>query len=443
MLMLHAYSARNHMSDLYIPLHNNCTDSSEYNDCQLVVRKNLCSEAHYYARYCCRSCTLAKQLPTYGPHLRHVDEAPLEATIKRGKTVFPRGAKVTISCDVSGYPAPEVVWVRTNYTITSSDKYQLKVRASPGPLIQTLQAELTVKDFSSDDMGTYTCMAINRVGLTKNSVYLSQEFPVQAEITTEVITYPVGNDITLNCQVKSYLPSTISWYNEEEPISQSEKFKLVERKMKENTFEVLRSRLTIVDAQKKDTGHYVCRASNEEGIARSSKKIFVSDAVIHPNCTDIADSKDCSKDYTRCNYQEYVAKYCCRTCTMTGILPPWGQHLMTDAKAPLEVDITPPYGHFPYDSVVELHCTGGSYPDKPRVRWMKDDTPIQQSEKYQIKEDVLQRSFKVQVVSILRISNLRVSDSGRYKCVAVRGQEEKEDSGTLSFTLDGTAEFLD
>lgn len=49
-----------------------------------------------------------------------------------------------------------------------------------------------------------------------------------------------------------------------------------DRKMKENTFEVLRSRLTIVNAQKKDSGHYVCRAANEEGIARSSKKIFVS-----------------------------------------------------------------------------------------------------------------------------------------------------------------------
>ncbi|ROT62762.1 putative papilin isoform X9 [Penaeus vannamei] len=424
-------SARNNAAT-EIPLHNNCTDSSEYNDCHLVVRKNLCNNTEYFARYCCRSCTLAKQLPTYGPHLRHVAEAPIVATIQRGKTVFPRGAKVTVDCDVAGYPAPEVVWMRTNYTITSSDKYQLKVRATPGTLIQKLQAELSIKDFSNDDMGIYTCMAISRVGLTKTSIYLSQEFPVQAEITTEVITYPVGDDITLNCQVKSYMPSTIAWYNGEEPIVESEKFKVVDRKMKENTFEVLRSRLTIVNAQKKDSGHYVCRAANEEGIARSSKKIFVSDAVIHPNCTDIADSKECSNDYSRCSHQEYVAKYCCRTCTMTGILPPWGQHLMTDAKAPLEVDITPPWGTFPYDSEVELHCTGGSYPNKPNIRWMKDETPIQESDKYQIKEEVLQRSFKVQVVSVLRIANVRVSDSGRYRCVASRGSEVNEDSGLLA-----------
>ncbi|XP_047470374.1 hemicentin-1-like isoform X2 [Penaeus chinensis] len=440
-------SARNNAAR-DIPLHNNCTDSSEYNDCHLVVRKNLCNETEYFARYCCRSCTLAKQLPTYGPHLRHTAEAPIVANIQTGNTVFPRGAKVTINCDVAGYPAPEVVWMRTNSTITSSDKYQLKVRATPGPLIQKLQADLTIKDFSSDDMGTYTCMAISRVGLTKNSIYLSQEFfpllsvPVQAEITTEVITYPVGADVTLNCQVQSYMPSAVAWYNGEELVVESEKFKIVERKMKENTFEVLRSRLTIVNTQKKDTGHYVCRAANEEGIARSSKKIFVSDAVIHPNCTDIAEPKECANDYSRCSHQEYVAKYCCRTCTMTGILPPWGQHLMTDAKAPLEVDITPPWGTFPYDSVVELHCTGGSYPDKPNVRWMKDETPIQESNKYQIKE-VVQRTFKVQVISILRIANLRVSDSGRYRCVASRGPEESEDSGLLSFTLNGTAEFID
>lgn len=51
--------------------------------------------------------------------------------------------------------------------------------------------------------------------------------PVQAEITTEVITYPVGAEITLNCQVHSYLSSAVTWYNGEDLVVESEKFKIV------------------------------------------------------------------------------------------------------------------------------------------------------------------------------------------------------------------------
>lgn len=45
-----------------------CTDNSFFADCHLVVKGKFCTHK-YYGKFCCRSCTLAGQLPSVGPHL--------------------------------------------------------------------------------------------------------------------------------------------------------------------------------------------------------------------------------------------------------------------------------------------------------------------------------------------------------------------------------------
>ncbi|CAG0888031.1 unnamed protein product [Darwinula stevensoni] len=51
-----------------IYVHPNCTDNAFFANCKLIVKGKYCTNK-YYARFCCRSCTLAGQLPAYGPHL--------------------------------------------------------------------------------------------------------------------------------------------------------------------------------------------------------------------------------------------------------------------------------------------------------------------------------------------------------------------------------------
>ncbi|XP_054258197.1 papilin isoform X2 [Macrosteles quadrilineatus] len=45
-----------------------CTDNSFFADCQLVVTGKYCTHK-WYGKFCCKSCTLAGQLPSVGPHL--------------------------------------------------------------------------------------------------------------------------------------------------------------------------------------------------------------------------------------------------------------------------------------------------------------------------------------------------------------------------------------
>ncbi|XP_064108154.1 papilin-like isoform X7 [Macrobrachium nipponense] len=52
-------------------VHPACTDNPFFANCKLIVRAQYCTN-RYYARFCCRSCTLAGQLPSHGPHLDHL-----------------------------------------------------------------------------------------------------------------------------------------------------------------------------------------------------------------------------------------------------------------------------------------------------------------------------------------------------------------------------------
>lgn len=58
---------------LGIYIHPKCTDNRFFANCALIVKAQICTHK-YYARFCCRTCTKAGQLPPYGPHLDGLDD---------------------------------------------------------------------------------------------------------------------------------------------------------------------------------------------------------------------------------------------------------------------------------------------------------------------------------------------------------------------------------
>ncbi|XP_046408393.1 papilin-like [Ischnura elegans] len=54
---------------LYV--HPNCTDNPYFANCGLIVKASFCYH-RYYVHFCCRSCSLAGQLPVHGSHRRLV-----------------------------------------------------------------------------------------------------------------------------------------------------------------------------------------------------------------------------------------------------------------------------------------------------------------------------------------------------------------------------------
>lgn len=51
----------------------NCTDNPFFANCALIVRAQYCVH-RYYARFCCKSCTEAGQLPANGAHLGFLND---------------------------------------------------------------------------------------------------------------------------------------------------------------------------------------------------------------------------------------------------------------------------------------------------------------------------------------------------------------------------------
>lgn len=61
--------------------------------------------------------------------------------------------------------------------------------------------------------------------------------------------------------------------------------------------------------------------------------ILDTDVGVHPNCHDLAGRKACYEESHRCEFkQEYIYRYCCKTCTLMGVLPTYGPHLRGDAE---------------------------------------------------------------------------------------------------------------
>lgn len=65
-------------------LHPNCTDNPFFANCKLIVKARFCTNK-YYARFCCKSCTLAGQLPATGPHLLDYKTGTSSASARRRK----------------------------------------------------------------------------------------------------------------------------------------------------------------------------------------------------------------------------------------------------------------------------------------------------------------------------------------------------------------------
>ncbi|XP_019882164.2 papilin isoform X4 [Camponotus floridanus] len=49
-------------------IHPHCQDNTFFANCELIVEAKFCTHK-YYAKFCCRSCTEAGQLPARGPHI--------------------------------------------------------------------------------------------------------------------------------------------------------------------------------------------------------------------------------------------------------------------------------------------------------------------------------------------------------------------------------------
>ncbi|XP_046586723.1 papilin isoform X2 [Neodiprion lecontei] len=155
--------------------------------------------------------------------------------------------------------------------------------------------------------------------------------PVKVNVTAEDGQFPVGSDFSILCNVYGYPIPTVQWYKDDRLIQTTEKIKIVEA-----------NRLSISYAQKNDSGKYRCEAANQYSSDSDSVDIVVSGIYIHPTCQDNLFLANCGLIVKGkfCHHPWY-ARFCCRSCTEAGQLPPRGPHLNETSRKRRSILSTP------------------------------------------------------------------------------------------------------
>ncbi|CDQ62005.1 unnamed protein product [Oncorhynchus mykiss] len=91
------------------------------------------------------------------------------------------GESVTLECQISGHPAPGIMWFREDYRIESSIDFQITYESK--------YARLVIREAFAEDSGRFTCTATSNAGTISTSCYLlvkvTEEIETREEMTQQ------------------------------------------------------------------------------------------------------------------------------------------------------------------------------------------------------------------------------------------------------------------
>ncbi|XP_042884069.1 uncharacterized protein LOC122260733 [Penaeus japonicus] len=403
-----------------LPLHNNCTDYSQTTECNLVVENKLCNKEEFYARFCCRSCTLAGQIPTFGPHLRLTAEAPLTARITTEAQVYPHGSDFNLSCVASGFPAPEIFWFRENSPARINELYEEHVEATTESYPKIVRSDLLITNYTRREK--FICLAINIVGSNKSYMTIDTEDEATLEFFPKSPVFEAKSNITLECIGKGRGISNISWVYGFQLASDSETISIEESISTENGVTTVHSKISILRNKiRYNKNAFSCFMADGRGkYMEREKTIIISEAEVPPQCSDVIDSKACYEDRSRCGngvWDIHVSRYCCRTCALAN---------SQRSYFPKSVAILPERPMLEATDEVTLECVSiesGIH----NLTWLIDDGRVEDFEKYRIEESTSTQNGTKRIHSKLSILRDKTSDNGKmFHCLGA------SDNGTVT-----------
>ncbi|XP_019910976.2 NT-3 growth factor receptor isoform X2 [Esox lucius] len=164
------------------------------------------------------------------------------------------GDNVTVSCNGSGYPVPEVDW-----TVAGLHSVNTHLSNVYWPNIHSIN--LTLVNASRDDNSfLLTCIAENIVGMTNTSIQLSVQFP---PVILKLVEPERRHDTCIEFTVRGFPHPTLRWFHKQREILQSEYIRT------EMDFyqDYLEGCLTFKNPTHIDNGNYTLEASNYLGSA--------------------------------------------------------------------------------------------------------------------------------------------------------------------------------
>jgi hypothetical protein len=147
--------------------------------------------------------------------------------------------EITFDCIIDGFPAPEVNWFK------GQDEQPIAGNES----------SITIENVQESNAGNYRCSAKNILGLVVKSFQLKVNVPPKLENLPENLIKAVENEeVRLNCDIYGNPEPTVSWFANDKPVADNERFHL----LRDNKTFKFEAKLT-------DSGVFTCLSINEYG----------------------------------------------------------------------------------------------------------------------------------------------------------------------------------
>ncbi|XP_055020737.1 hemicentin-1 [Boleophthalmus pectinirostris] len=364
---------------------------------------------------------------------------------------------VRLECEATGVPLPSLTWLKDGSPVAS---------VSHGIQVLSGGRVLSLSSAQVGDTGRYTCVAVNAGGEQQKYYDLNVYVPPNIKGEEVNATVMLGEPVELQCQSDAIPPPTLSWRKDGRPLFRKPGLTVSEDG----------SLLKVARAQMQDSGRYTCEATN---VAGKTDKNYNLNVWVSPS---IRGSEEVSPlTVTEGGLITLV-------CESSGIPPPsliWkknGKDLKTSQRVrvlsggrQLQISsvnrtdsasytctasspsgtsskeytlqvyvrpyIRPSEGDLEDFTVIKggdlsLQCAAEGVP-RPAVTWLKDGRPI-----------TGQHGAKVlNEGRLLQIKDAKVSDTGRYTCIAVNvaGQVDSKHDITVHVppTILGEIQFPD
>lgn len=175
------------------------------------------------------------------------------------------GTDVHIDCSVSGKPPPHITWRRNGELF----------RDDPGSNRRVLDDTVVLHNARPEDSAVYQCEASNSHGSLLANINIMVTNVAPWILTRDYQEYAVvlGGDVFMDCRVFGSPPPTIAWSKDETPET-----------VDGERFSTVNGSLQIVNAERDDSGKYVCVASNTEGKSTVTVVLDVKDPtkIVYP-----------------------------------------------------------------------------------------------------------------------------------------------------------------